>query len=123
MQHLKAGRQLQSKLNSTLCSPRHSLKTVNQLPTMNANGVSISYDMVERIITSIAAKLLCRYAENDNIFIPQSMIPGRFVQFSADNFDLLEETLDGKDPLHVTQMVAFQRGKKNRRLVTMTPPL
>ena len=90
----------------------HATRSKQLVNYLHANGDSISYDMVERIITSIADKQLSRYADNDNTFIPQNMVPGRFVQFSADNFDLMEETLDGKGTFHVTQMVAFQRGPK-----------
>ena len=33
-----------------------------------------------------------------------------FFQFAADNIDILEETLDGKETFHAIQMVIYQRG-------------
>ena len=39
--------------------------------------------------------------------LPQNIVNGRFVHFSADNIDILDQTLDGKDTFHVTPMTAY----------------
>ena len=39
---------------------------------------------------------------------------GRFLQFAADNLDILEETLDGKETFHVTQILVYQRSPNNK---------
>ena len=37
------------------------------------------------------------------------LVPGRFLQFSYDNIDILEHTVDGRNTFHATLIVAFQR--------------
>ena len=74
---------------------------------------TVGYHTIERISTTIAEKELERFKANNNTSIPQTLVPGRFIQFAADNLDLLEETLDGKGTFHVTQMIVFQCGPKN----------
>ena len=46
--------------------------------------------------------------EKNETFILHNIIPGRFVQFAANYLDIQEETLDGHDTLHVTQMSVFK---------------
>ena len=38
------------------------------------------------------------------------MVQGRFIHFSADNIDINDSTLDGKNTFHATQIAAWQRG-------------
>lgn len=71
---------------------------------------SVSYEMVRRIDTSISDHVLERFEENENVFIPRGIQQGKFAHFSADNVDILEETLDGKNTFHATQMAVWQRG-------------
>ena len=42
---------------------------------------------------------------------PVHLLEGKFIQFAADNIDIIEEIIDGKGTSHATQMVAFQRGE------------
>lgn len=53
--------------------------------------------------------VIVRYVENDNCFIPRQLIPDKFIQFAADNIDILEETLDKSPTFHGTQIVVFQK--------------
>ena len=39
---------------------------------------------------------ISEFISND-IFIPDSITQDKFVQFAADNLDIIEETLDGRD--------------------------
>ena len=41
--------------------------------------------------------------------VPPNLVTGRFVHFSADNIDINDGTLDGKNTFHATQMAAWQR--------------
>ena len=41
--------------------------------------------------------------------VPTNIAPGPFLQLAADNTDINEETLDGKNTTHATSMVVFQR--------------
>ncbi len=42
--------------------------------------------------------------------MPDNLVKLKFVQFAADNIDIIEETIDGKGTFHATQIAAFQRG-------------
>jgi hypothetical protein len=77
---------------------------------LNRSGHCISYDKVLRMDTSIAENEIERFIAHNNVFVPENLVHGRFIQIAADNIDILEETLDGKQTFHATQMVAFQRG-------------
>ena len=81
---------------------------------LNAAGRSVSYDMIRRIDTSIAKKLIDDLEHNDFVPVPTNIAKDTFCQFAADNIDILEETLDGKDTFHATQMVVFQRTQNER---------
>ena len=41
------------------------------------------------------------------------VIPGYFIQFTAHNINIPEETLNSKGTFHATQMAAFQRNHIN----------
>lgn len=58
--------------------------------------------------TSIAAEVLARVQEYGTI-VPTNIAPDPFLQLAADNTDINEETLDGKNTTHATSMVVFQR--------------
>ncbi len=77
---------------------------------LHSIGESIRYETILKIDTSIANVEIDRFRRNGNVFVPANLVPELFVQFSCDNFDIIEETLDGKGTFHVTQMAAFQRG-------------
>ena len=91
----------------------HATRSRQLVDYLHASGDSIGYDTIEQISTTIAEKELERFKANNNTYIPETLVPDRFIQFAADNLDLLEETLDGKGTFHVTQMIVFQRGPKN----------
>ncbi|KAK3698753.1 hypothetical protein QZH41_004049 [Actinostola sp. cb2023] len=40
---------------------------------------------------------------------PSNIFPGTFIQFAADNNDINEETLDGKNTTHATTLVVYQK--------------
>ena len=42
--------------------------------------------------------------------LPVNLTPNRFSHFTADNIDINDSTLDGKDTFHATQVAALQRG-------------
>ena len=76
---------------------------------LNAAGNCVSYNMIRRIDTPIAKRVIDDLENNEYVPIPTKLNRNSFFQFAADNIDILEETLDGKDTFHATQMVVFQR--------------
>ena len=80
-----------------------------QLITMlNRLGHCLSYDETERIDTSLALEVTAK-SEDTGVCIPSNIVPGGFVQVAADNNDINEETLDGKQTTHATTVVLYQR--------------
>ena len=104
------GRKRTPKQIGTGLLVHHATRSKNLVDHLHDCGDSVSYDTVQRITTSIAEARLSEFEKNDNTFIPRGIVPNKFVQFTADNLDMLEETLDGKGTFHVTQMAAFQTG-------------
>ena len=96
-------------LGLTVHQATRSKQLVNLL---NAAGHSVSYDMIRRIDTSIAKKVIDDLQSNEYVPVPMNITRNTFCQFAADNIDILEETLDGKDTFHATQMVVFQRSQQ-----------
>ena len=71
-------------------------------------GHCSSYDEMRAIDTSAALEVLVEANEFGTV-IPSNISPGPFIQIAADNNDLNEETLDGKNTTHATTMVVYQR--------------
>ena len=67
-------------------------------------GVSVTYARILRIETQLAQAVLSNSSEH-NIFIPPKLCKGQFIFFLV----LTEDTPYGKNTLHVTAMVVFQR--------------
>ena len=87
----------------------HHLTGSKQIVTLlNKMGHCSSYDDVEVINTGLAREIKAK-AEEVGVVIPSNISPGVFAQFAADNNDLNEETLDGKQTTHATTIVAYQR--------------
>ena len=61
---------------------------------------------------------MARYEENGFVYIRyefETYSPGRIVLASCENIDVLEETIDGKNTFHSTQMMLWQRGPARKR--------
>ena len=89
----------------------HHLTGCKQLVVLlNRMGHSLSYDDLLAIDTSLAVEVLAK-VEAYGTVIPSNITEGSFVQVAADNNDLSEETLDGKNTTHATYttMVVYQR--------------
>ena len=85
-------------------------RSKSNVQMLHAAGHCISYDVLQRIDTGLAQEQIERFQANDNTPIPENLVNGQFLQFAADNIDILEETLDGKGTFHATQMAVFQYG-------------
>ena len=81
-------------------------KLVNAM--LNRAGHCISYDDLERIDTAIAKDIVQR-SEEFGVVLPSNIKPGNFVHVAADNLDINEETIDGRNTTHATSIVMYQR--------------
>ncbi|KAK3734695.1 hypothetical protein QZH41_002114 [Actinostola sp. cb2023] len=87
----------------------HHLTSSKLLITLlNRMGHCCSYDDMRAVDTSIALEVLAKAQEYGTV-IPTNITPGPFVQIAADNNDINEETLDGKNTTHATTMVVYQK--------------
>ena len=71
-------------------------------------GHCSSFVEMRAIDTSTALEVLAK-ANKFGTVIPSNISPGPFIQIAADNNDLNEETLDGKNTTHAATMVVYQR--------------
>ena len=75
---------------------------------MNRHGHCVSYEQMSRIYTAVAVQQELTY-DAEGLIIPQDIVEGKFTQIAADNNDLMEETVDGKNTTHCTNMIVIQR--------------
>ena len=66
-------------------------------------------------IASISSTQIECFLESFMVFIPQNVHERKFDQFSADNLDMMGESLDEKGTFHVTQMTIFQQSPVKER--------
>ena len=71
---------------------------------LNCTGHCSSYSEVQEVDSSLAMEV----AEQFGTVVPSNISPCPFIQFAANNNDLEEGTLDGKNTTHTTTMV-YQR--------------
>ena len=79
----------------------------------HAAGHTIVIDTIRRIDTTAAADILDRSKKNDRIEKHHIHLVELFWLHAFDNIDVLEETIDGKNTFHCTQMMLQQRRPKN----------
>ena len=88
---------------------RHLTGSKQIIKILNRMGHCASYDTVEMIDTALAREILAK-TEEEGVAKPSNIAPGGFIQFAADNNDIHEETLDGKQTTHATTLVVYQKG-------------
>ena len=78
---------------------------------LNRMGNCSSYDEVERVNTSLAKEIVAKSLLN-NAMLPSNISPNGFIQVAADNNDINEETLDGRNTTDATTVVVYQRRQR-----------
>ena len=73
-------------------------------------GHVLSYESILRMDNALAEHTIQNMDTDNGVVIPPNLTPGKFVHFSADNIDINDSSLDGKNTFHATQMAAWQRG-------------
>jgi hypothetical protein len=77
----------------------------------NKAGNCLSYEQVLQVDTSLAESTLNSLDETTGAVIPTNIEANKFIHYTCDNIDILDETLDGKNTFHTTQMAAWQRSQ------------
>ena len=82
----------------------------------------MSYDQILQVDTNLADSVLKSLDPTTGGVMPPNLVREKFVHFSADNIDILDETRDGKSTFHATQIAAWQRGAEtNSTLEDLKP--
>ena len=93
-------------LTSTLHKATRSKDLVN---LFHQAGHCLSYKQLLKIDTALAKNTLESMDPTSGAVVPENFVPNTFIHFTADNIDILDESLDGKNTFHATQMAAYQR--------------
>lgn len=75
---------------------------------LNRMGHCSFYDEVQAVDTSLATEVTALVEQMGTIIL-SNISPGPFIQIAADNNDMNEEKLDGKNTTHATTIVVYQR--------------
>ena len=84
------------------------MRSKSVIDVLHELGVSVNYVRILRIETQLTQAVL-RNLSKQNIFIPPKLWKGQYIFFSVDNSVFSEDTPEGKNRLHATAMVVFQR--------------
>ena len=94
-------------------------RSENLVQLFNAANHTVGIKTVHRIDNAVAKNVLDKFVENEYVYVPDNIDGERLIQFSCDNIDVLEATLDGKNTFHCTQMMAWQRSSDNSLTVNL----
>ena len=86
---------------------KHLTGSKQLITLLNRMGYCSSYEEIEQVETSLANESLAR-AHASGVVIPTNIRPGAFIQLAADNNDINEETIDGKNTTHATTLAIYQ---------------
>lgn len=95
------------------CTLHQMTRSKQLLNLFNSAGHTLSYKDVLRIDTGLAEKSLQSMDKVSGYFLPLNSKPDVFTHFTADNIDISDSTLDGKETFHATQIACWQRGGGN----------
>ncbi len=97
-------------LTSTL---HQATRSKDLIQLFHKAGHCLSYEQVLQIDTSLVESTLKSLGQATGAIIPPNVVANKFIHYTCDNIDILDETLDGKNTFHATQMAAWQRSQTN----------
>ena len=92
------------------CTLHQATRSKDLVKLFHNAGHCLSYKETLQVDTALAESTLNSLDEETGTVIPLNISSGPFLHFTADNIDILDETLDGKNTFHATQMAVWQRG-------------
>ena len=101
------GRTLTPKHIFLAATIHHANRNKSLVQLMHAAGHCSSYEMVEKLDTSIAKSEVARWKDNGKLVVPPNLRTGIFTQFAGDDINIKVETLDGKGIFNATHCAAF----------------
>ena len=88
----------------------------------NKAGHCLSYEQMLQVDTSLAESTLKTMDQATGSIFPPNIVANKFIHYTADNIDILDESLDGKNTFHATQMATWQRGQQADAELQMLEP-
>jgi len=88
---------------------RQAIRDKKVINLQHGFGVSVAYERLLKQETQIAKRVLHKMEENDGVYIPANIVPGRHIFFAVDNVDFAEDMPNRKCTLHGTLMAMYQR--------------
>lgn len=85
-------------------------------------GHILSYDQILQVDTSLAESVLKTLDHDTGGVMPPNLVRDKFVHFSADTIDILDETMDCKNTFNATQIAAWQRGAESNVMLENLQP-
>ena len=73
----------------------------------NKAGHCLSYGQMLQVDTSLAESTLKTMDQATRAIFPPNIVANKFIHYTADNIDILDESLDGKNTFHATQMATW----------------
>ena len=95
---------------------KHLTGSKQLITLLNRMCYCSSYEEIEQVETSLANESIAR-AHASGVMIPTNIRPAAFTQLAADNNDVNEETIDGKNTTHATTLQQKQYGPLPERIV------
>ena len=91
----------------------HQVTRSKQLVDLyNKAGHILSYKQILKIDTALAQETLASMNNERGAVVPPNLNSSIFTHFTADNIDINDSSVDGKNTFHATQVAAWQRGPK-----------
>lgn len=87
----------------------HETRSKADVELLHGFGCCVDYQRILRIETQIANAVLKQMESTNGVYVPKSLMKGRFIFFAIDNSDFNEDTPDGKHTLHATAKAVFQQ--------------
>ena len=102
--HSYSSKDLGSTGTISICVITLSKDLVN---LFNKAGHCLCYEQILQVDTSLAENTLKTLDQATGATIPSNMMANKFIHYTCDNIDILDETLDGKNTFHATQLAAW----------------
>jgi len=109
---VSGGKKLTPKHIGLASTLHQATRSKDLVKLFNKAGHYLSYERVLQVDTSLAESTLESLDPATGVIIPPNIVANKFIHYTADNIDILDETLDGKNTFHATQMAVWQRGQK-----------
>jgi len=109
---VSGGRKLTPKHIELALVLHQATRSKDLVELFNKAGNCMSYEQVLQVDTALAESTLKSMDQATGAIIPPNIVADKFIHYTTDNIDILDETLDGKNTFHATQMAVWQRGQK-----------